>query len=301
MGRRGIDSPTLAESYVTLLRHKHEYPHLYRGYPLFLKDLNRMLGGLGRDWYMVVASQTGMGKTSFLISLAYMLGLQPDLKYLFVALEENTMQVAERLFSHDTQISRTIFRDLKLKDEDWRLVESAKNVISCFGGIWAYGANDVSSIASLISEHKPQVLIIDYIQLMTRKEMKWRSTTEEMASISKWLKGLTLPKEGEALSNCIAVVAAAQLNDEGRVLWSRDIIRDSDVFLQIEKFEVAGQEDTRLREIKIKKSRHSGIGSIDVRFNGDISLLGDIDIKPKTERDVNKLYQEYLNAPINKE
>ena len=293
MGRRGIDSATLAQAYYTILEHKHKNPELYRGWPLFLDEANAILGGLGRNWYTVIAAQSGLGKTSFLITLAYTFGLVPDMTYLFIALEESTMEVAERLYSYDTKISRTVFRDIMLTKDDWKKVDEAKDVISLFGGIWSYGANDVNDIKSLIETHDPDLIIIDYIQLMKMAGHKTR--TEEVSAISRFLQRLTVPSTGAALETAKSVVAAAQMNDDGKVLWSRDIFRDADVFINIEEFEVNGDPDPTLRKINIQKSRHSGVGSIDAGFNGELSMFRDPHIKIESLDDI---VRDYLNEPV---
>jgi replicative DNA helicase len=259
-----LNSSELMDKFLKEQEKRHKDPEAYRGWKTGVDALDEITGGLSRAWYFVVAGKRKSGKTSFLTTLRSSLGKQ-GVRYLSISLEEANLQIAERQVSNLEDVDRSLFRDVKLTEKDWGNVYKAAGEIRTWDGYWDYGISRVEEIQRLVKEVKAEVVLIDYIQLMSFPGNTNR--TAEIAQISRSLKLMTL--EG------LTVVAAAQLNDEGDYLWSRDIGRDADVAIKLTKaLDPYGKPVENRLTLDIADSRHSASDEFEVMFNGARSLVG---------------------------
>lgn len=263
-----LTSAELMDDFLAEQEKRHSDPDAYRGWHTGVADLDKVIGGLSKGWYFVVAGKRKSGKTAFLTTLRTNLGRQ-DVKYLSISLEEGNLQIAERQVSNVQDVDRSLFRDVKLTQEDWGKVYEAAGEIREWQGLWDYGISRVDEIKKLAEELEVDVVLIDYIQLMSFPGNTNR--TAEIAHISRSLKLMTL--EG------LTVVAAAQLNDDGDYLWSRDIGRDADVAIKLTKpLDPYGKPVDNRLNLDIADSRHSASDEFEVMFNGARSLVGSFKI-----------------------
>jgi replicative DNA helicase len=264
-----LTSPELMDKFLKEQEKRHNDPEAYRGWKTGVADLDKVTGGLSKGWYFVVAGKRKSGKTSFMTTLRTNLGDQ-GVKFLSISLEEGNLQIAERQVSNVEDVDRSLFRDVKLTQEDWGKVYSAAGEIREWQGHWDYGVARVDEIKRLAEDLEVDVVLIDYIQLMSFPGNNNR--TAEIAHISRSLKLMTL--EG------FTVVAAAQLNDDGDYLWSRDIGRDADVAIKLSKAEDPyGKPVENRLVLDIADSRHSAQDEFEVMFNGARSLVGSFAVR----------------------
>lgn len=279
-----LSSKELMAQFLEYEEERHRDPEKHRGWKTGIADLDRILGGLHRGWYFVVAGKRKAGKTAFLTTLTRELGFQ-GVSFLRVSLEEGNMQIAERQVSNVAGIDRSLFRDVLLTPEDWGRVYQAAEAIGGFGGYWDSGLVTVAKIGKVARECKVDVVLVDYVQLM--EEAGYGSSrTMEVGSISRGLKALT---QGDPP---LTVVAAAQLNDEGEYLWSRDLGRDADVGIKLgRKLDPYGQVIEDRLVCEIADSRHSEMAEFDIMFNGARSLVGSLQVV-----DINRLVEERIGS-----
>jgi len=269
-------SSELVSEFINLTEEKHRNPEKFRGWRTGLADLDVVTGGLQRGWYFVVAGKRKSGKTAFLTTLTRSLGEQ-NVRFLRVSLEESNIQIAERMFSNVGGIDRSLYRDIALTDEAWKLTYQAGDKIKLYPGVWDYAINTVDALTALAKKWQVEVVIVDYIQLMAQPGAESRVT--EVGLISRGLKLLTLSDPP------ISVVAAAQLNDDGNYLWSRDIGRDADIGIKLSRLldPYSHVIENRLK-LEIADSRHSAMADFEIMFNGARSMVGSL-----VKIDLNKL------------
>ena len=262
------------ETYNKLVnRHENRDQHI--GRRTGLTELDMLFGGLQKTWYVAISGKAGQGKTAFLTTIMYHFGLQ-KVKFLTNVLEESVYQIGVRMFSLVSEIDRVKYRDLRIGSEknDWKRVVDARNLIAEFNGLWTSRQLDMKSISAVVDEHKPDFILVDYLQLMSTRGMGG-NRAEQVSAISGYLKGLTLRDD-----NPVGVIVASQEADEGHMAWSKDIERDADIVISIRKpaDAVTGSDINSRRELILKKSRHSRERTtpIEVRFNGALSLLSDL-------------------------
>lgn len=278
------------ETYSKLVK-RHEDRESHIGRRTGLTELDILLGGLQKTWYVAIAGKAGQGKTAFLTTIMYHFGLQ-KVKFLTNVLEESLYEIGVRMFSLVSEIDRVKYRDLLIGTEkdDWGRVVNARDLIGDFNALWTSRQMTMESITNVVDEHEPEFILIDYLQLMSTRGLG-RSRPEQISAISGYLKGLTLKDE-----NPVGVIIASQLTEEDSMAWSRDIERDADIVLAIEKIDdvVTGSDIHSRRQIRIKKTRHSRESTkpIEVRFNGALSFLSDL--KQMTAQD---MIDRHLDRP----
>ena len=143
----------------------------------------------------------------------------------------------------------------------------------------------------LVREHKVEVIIIDYLQLMNASGMSFSSRQEEVSTISRSLKGL-------AKELNIPIIALSQLN---RGVENRDgidgkrpqlsdlresgaIEQDADIVCFIHRPEYykiyedeKGRDLRGLAEFIIAKHRNGATGNILLRFTGELAKFKNLD------------------------
>lgn len=261
-----INSPQLAQGFIELQKKRHEHPELYQGYKTGL-DIDRFTGGIQPGWQVYIYGKPKAGKTAFLSTLAVKLG-KDEIPFLWVGLEETLHRTAGRIFANVANIGKDKFRDIQIADEDWSSMYEAATYISRFPSFWNYGAYTIEEVYKLCTDLPIQVLILDYVQLMLGTAM---NKTQEVANFSRALRRLA---NGDVTGNPVTVVAAAQLNDEGQPLWSRDLNRDTDLCITVKGIDDGfGGFLPNKRILDITNARDADVGSVEVGFIGKRSML----------------------------
>ena len=265
----------LAFGFVDDLTKKHTDPEKHRGFRTHIPEFNHILGGLGRKWYVVIGGPEKSGKTAFAVSLLAEFG-KSKLNVMMITLEMDNLQVAARIFSNVSAVEMTKFRDLTLEDEDWEALHQAKKEIAKFKGHSGFGFFAVEQIVELVNEHKPDVVFVDYVQLM-HSQRRSKGRVEELEYISRTLKQLTI-------NPGVLVIAMVQVNQEGAKAknfnspyifhGSATFKNDADLAIVIAPHNnEAGEEEPGLRDCHIVASRHSYKASFQLAFLGARSLI----------------------------
>lgn len=183
---RVLRAKTFAARWVNDLRVKMANPELYRPWRSGLRDWDRIVGGVGKGWYIVIVAQLKGGKTGFMNTMQTALAEQ-KVSFVSVSLEMNYEQMGWRVFANLTGIDMTVFRDLKVTDNDWIKIDAAQKKIGEWDGYYNYGAGTIESIRKIVKQIKPQVVFIDYLGL-THTEEQMNSRNMELGKISRELK-----------------------------------------------------------------------------------------------------------------
>lgn len=240
-------------------------------------DLDYRTAGLQPSDLILVAARPSMGKTAFVLNIAQYVAFHEAKSVAIFSLEMSKEQLVNRLFSLESRVDAQALRTGNLSDADWeKLVEGAgvigdsKLIIDDTPGI---------SIAELRSkcrkyklEHGLDIIIIDYLQLMTGSGRGSESRQQEISDISRSLKAL-------ARELNVPVVALSQLSraveqrPDHRPMMSdlREsgaIEQDADVVMFIYRDDYYNK-DTELKgisEIIIAKQRNGPIGTVNLAW-----------------------------------
>ena len=258
------------------------------GIPTGFNDLDYKLSGLQPSDLVLVAARPSMGKTAFVLNIAQHVAFKKEKGVAIFSLEMSKEQLVNRLFSLESQVDSQAIRTGNLKDSDWeKLIEGAgiigksNLIIDDTPGI------SVSELRSKCRkyklEHDIQLVIIDYLQLMTGSVGRHsESRQQEISEISRSLKAL-------ARELNVPVVALSQLSRavEGRpdkrpmlsdLRESGAIEQDADVVMFIYRDEYYNKdtEYKKQAEIIIAKQRNGPVGTVHLAWLADYTKFANL-------------------------
>ena len=216
------------------------------GIPTGIKPLDDMLGGLGITDLITILGFTGIGKTWAEIIIAVSLA-KLGYSVLFVTKEMNTDQVMKRADAVWAGISYTNFNKGTLSPQDeekyfeylQRMEGDDSNKI-----IVELAIGGVTSIASMIDKHHPDVVIVDGAYLMTddSDDNDWNGIMQ----VWRGMKQICLAKK-------IPIITTSQLKDGekaslGKISFAKALANECDVVIALEQDDVM----RTLKEIKWK-------------------------------------------------
>ena len=181
----------------------------YAGLPTGLKDLDLILNGMQNSDLLIVAGRPGSGKTGFLITIAHNATLTHKKHIAFFSMEMSNDQLLQRLLAQVTGINSQTLRSGKIDPNEWDKLMEGMEILNNT----VIFMDDTPSLTPiqlrnkcrrLHLEHKLDLVLIDYIQLMVG-DARTENRVQEVSYISRNLKALA--KELK-----VPVLAAAQLS-----------------------------------------------------------------------------------------
>ena len=245
------------------------------GIPTGFVDLDYKTSGLQPSDFILVAARPSMGKTAFVLNMAQYMAFRKDKSVAIFSLEMSKEQLVNRLFSLESKVDSQKIRTGSLEDEDWaKLIEGAgvignsRLIIDDTPGI------SISELRSKCRKFKLEqgldIIIIDYLQLMSGSGRGGDSRQQEISDISRALKGV-------ARELNVPVVALSQLSravekrDDKRPMLSdlREsgaIEQDADVvmFIYRDDYYNKDTEHPNEAEVIIAKQRNGPIGTVNL-------------------------------------
>lgn len=158
-----------------------------------LENIDKVTGGWQKGTLNILAARPAMGKTAFALTLAKNSSLQGKPVLVF-SLEMTSRQLAGRLLASETDINSSLINQKKITKQE--LTQIGSNCVKLIEAPLYIddtpnlSFNELRSIAlRLYHEFKIELIIIDYLQLMTGENKHNRES--EISSISRGLKGLS--------------------------------------------------------------------------------------------------------------
>ena len=159
---------------------------------------------------VIIAGRPAMGKTAFALSLAKNISSDQKIPMAFFSLEMSSEQLATRLMANACSVDSKKLMSGQLSRDEWDRLD--KNLGSLEDAPLYIDDTESLSVMELrskarrlVREKKVQLIMVDYLQLMTASGMKYNSRQEEVSLISRSLKGL-------AKELNIPVLALSQIN-----------------------------------------------------------------------------------------
>lgn len=250
-------------------------------------DLDYKTSGFQPSDFILVAARPSMGKTAFVLNIAQYMAFKKDKAVAIFSLEMSREQLMNRLFSMESKVDSQSLRTGNLKDEEWsKLIESAgiigesNMIIDDTPGI---------SIAEMRSkcrkyklEHGLDIIIIDYLQLMTGSGRGSDSRQQEISDISRSLKALARELNVPVVALSQLSRAVEQRTDHRPMLSdlreSGAIEQDADVvmFIYRDDYYNKDSEDKGIAEIIIAKQRNGPIGTVNLVWLPDYTKFANI-------------------------
>ena len=258
------------------------------GIPTGFIDLDYKLSGLQPSDLVLVAARPSMGKTAFVLNIAQYMAFKKDKGVAIFSLEMSKEQLVNRLFSLESQVDAQALRTGNMKDSDWeKLIEGAgiigksNLIIDDTPGI------SVSELRSKCRkyklEHGLDIVIIDYLQLMTGSVGKnSESRQQEISEISRSLKGLAreLNVPVVALSQLSRAVESrpdkrpmlSDLREAGAIEQDADVV----MFIYRDEYYNKDSEFKKQAEIIIAKQRNGPVGTVNLAWLGEYTKFANL-------------------------
>lgn len=230
--------------------------------------------GLSGGHSIVLMGYTGRGKSMFADVLAARVHEQ-GYKPMIISLEMSPEEQMERLYAIMSsglfKISDLSRGDIAMDDFD-EFSRKKLDKASPFVVVSSEGIQEVTPniVQAKIDTHRPNLVILDYLQLM-KDNAKTQNMTPRMLNLSSEIKRL-------AMANNLPIISITAVTDEdgdkrdsppvlSQISWSSGIEYDANLAIAIHR-----HDDSDLVEIAGRKNRHGPLfnGYLEVDFNAGI-------------------------------
>jgi replicative DNA helicase len=243
-------------------------------------DLDRLTAGMHPADLIIVAARPGLGKTSLCLNIAEHVAIKKHKSVGIFSLEMSKEQLVKRLLCSEARIDAHRVNTGYLNKDDWHRLSRASGDLSDTRIFIDDTANvKVPELRSksrrLAMEHGLDLIIVDYLQLMSGSTQRYENRTQEIAQISRGLKGIAkelgvpliaVSQLSRAIESRTGEHRRPQLSD---LRESGSIEQDADLVLFIYREEMANpsEENNGLAELIIGKQRNGPIGTIQLAFS----------------------------------
>jgi replicative DNA helicase len=265
------------------------------GVPTGFYELDKLTAGWQRSDMIVLAARPAMGKTAFVLSMARNTAVDFNMGVAIFSLEMSSVQLVKRLIASETRLSAEKLRKGDLRDDEFQQLHTrigklakAPIYIDDTPGISIFDLR--AKCRRLKMQHNIDMVIIDYLQLMTAGGSKGQGNREqEISSISRSIKEI-------AKELNVPIIALSQLSrsveqrggDKKPVLSdlreSGAIEQDADIVSFIYRPEYygfltdeEGNSNAGIGEIIIAKHRNGALDSIRLRFIKEYARFDNIE------------------------
>ena len=244
-----------------------------RGVPTGFRDLDSKLDGMQDSNLIILASRPGQGKTSLALNIAQFVAVNTGLTVGIFSLEMSQEELVDRLLVGQADIDAWRLKTGRLDEKDFERLASAMGELA--EAPLFIDDTPGSSMAEIRTkarrlqiEHGLKFLIVDYLQLITGRNLENR--VQVVSEISQQLKNLARELK-------IPVLAVSQLS---RAVESRGtrkpqladlresgaIEQDADVVMFLYREDLEKPEAVTL---DIQKHRNGPTGEIQLMFRSD--------------------------------
>ncbi len=267
----------------------------YNGVRSGFTDIDAVTLGWQPSDLIIIAARPSMGKTAFVLTMARNMAVELKTPVAFFSLEMSSVQLMNRLIVAETQLNSKDLRTGNLTPAQWthlekQTVELGRSplYIDDTPALSVYEFR--SKARRLKTQYDIQLIIIDYLQLMTAASPETRGNREqEVSLISRTLKAI-------AKELNVPIIALSQLsrNVENRggskrpqlsdLRESGAIEQDADVVAFIHRPEYYGlttdennMPTAGMAEIIIAKHRNGEVTDVPLRFIKEQAKFADAD------------------------
>lgn len=288
------DMRSIMKEAVAELEAKKLHKDRLTGVPSGFSRLDRVTSGWQKSDLVIIAARPGMGKTAFVVSAMRNAAVEFGQGVAIFSLEMSAIQLVNRLISSESELESDKIRKGNLADHEWeQLVYKTSKLTEAPIFIDDTPALSILELRAkcrrLKAQHDIQLIIIDYLQLMSGDASKQGggNREQEIASISRALKGI-------AKELNVPVLALSQLNRSvetrggdkrpqlSDLRESGSIEQDADMVIFLYRPEYygitadeAGQPTNNVGEVIMAKNRHGSLDTVTLKFIGKYTKFCD--------------------------
>ncbi len=284
--------PVLVEAIQQIEKARNQKDGL-SGVPSGFTGLDRITSGWQRTDLIIIAARPAMGKTAFVLSMARNIAVDHNRPVAIFSLEMSSIQLVNRLISAETELGAEKIKTGRLEDYEWQQlnqrIKALDNAPLFIDDTPALSIFELrAKCRRLKMQYDIQIIIVDYLQLMTAGTDTRGSREQEVSMISRSLKAIA--KELD-----VPIIALSQLNRsvesrEGKrpqlsdLRESGAIEQDADIVTFIHRPEYFGmtEDDSGnsllgVAEIIIAKHRNGATADVHLRFKKELAKFSDME------------------------
>jgi replicative DNA helicase len=243
-------------------------------------DVDRTILGLRPGNLLILAGGPGAGKTSWAGNVAVHLAAREGIPVGIFSLEMTAQELVLRALCSEADVSRSRLVQGYLSQRQWhQLIGSARRLsaipILIDDDATLTLPHMLARARRWRAEHGVGLVVIDHLQLMAAGG-RWSTRNEELAAISRALKGLAKELEIPILLLSQILMPARQSGDHRPQLTdlrdSRAPAQDADLVMFIHRDELYNPDDPSLRglaELIVRKNRDGELGTVQMAFFGE--------------------------------
>jgi replicative DNA helicase len=258
-------------------------PALPTGYT----KLDKLIVGLRKKDFALVAARPSVGKTSFVLGIADYLA-QLGYVVLVATLEMSKQKLASRMLGWRSGVSERHVEKGLATDADYTRIFDVCTNIADIPLLLSENARTLTQQQSWVQRVKAEVgrvdvVICDYVQLMVA-ERGYSSRESEVSSLSRGVKQLAKdedvayiglsqlkrPQEGKADKR----PQMSDLRESGALEQDADLIM---LLYRAEMHDAANPENRGTAEAIVSKNRDGPIGTVRLYFSSDLAQFADLD------------------------
>lgn len=263
------------------------------GVPSGFSALDRITSGWQKTDLVIIAARPAMGKTAFVLSMARNMAVQHNQGVAVFSLEMSSIQLVNRLIAAETELGAEKIKTGKLEEYEWhQLNQRIKSLDRAPIFIDDTPALSIFEFRAkcrrLKMQHDVNIIVVDYLQLMTAGSDNRGSREQEVSQISRSLKAIA--KELDVPIIALSQLSRAVESREGKrpqlsdLRESGAIEQDADIVCFIHRPEYFGiTEDESgnsllgIAEIIIAKHRNGATADVPLRFQKEMARFTDLD------------------------
>lgn len=249
-------------------------------------DLDRLFAGLRPGQVTIVAGRPGMGKSTVCSDISRHAAFHQGKRVLFHSLEMSRDEVELRLMAAECRIETRRLRTRILTLDDFERISETRAVMEgCTLVIDATPSLTLAALRASIRRNKPDLVIIDQLQLMTPMSTRKRGSESRQEEVGALSRGIKLMAKAEE----VPIVVCSKLNrgPEQRtdkvpqmsdLRDSGDIESDADNIILLHREDAHERESPRAGEADfiVAKHRNGPTDTITVAFQGHYSRFVDM-------------------------
>lgn len=245
------------------------------GIPTGFIDLDYKTSGLQPSDFILIAARPSMGKTAFVLNLVDHIAVKKGLPCMVFSLEMSKEQLVNRMLAMESNVDSQKLRTGTLSDSDWDavvegigIIGNSKLIIDDTPGISIMELR--SKCRKMKLEYGLNVVIIDYLQLMSGSGKGGDNRQQEISEISRSLKALAreLSAPVIALSQLSRACETRQdhrpmlsdLRESGAIEQDADVV----MFLYRDDYYNKDTDMPNIAEVIIAKQRNGPIGTVNL-------------------------------------
>ncbi len=252
------------------------------GVPTGFIDLDYRTSGLQPSDLILIAARPSMGKTAFVLNIADYIAVRRQKTCLIFSLEMSKEQLVNRMLAMESNVDSQKLRTGTLTDADWDAVVegiatigNSKLVIDDTPGISIMELR--SKCRKIKLEHGLDIVMIDYLQLMTGSGKTSDNRQQEISEISRSLKALA--RELNAPVIALSQLSRAcetrtdhrpmlsDLRESGAIEQEADVV----MFLYRDDYYNKDTDTPNVAEVIIAKQRNGPIGTVNLGWRPELT------------------------------